>query len=349
MRQNITLKNIASKVGVSVATVSRVLNGQSTKYRISKRTQEIIQKAAKDLNYSPNQLARSLRLNRTNTIAYINPDISNPFFSSIGKSIVNHARKSGYSIVLCDSEESTDMEKSLIKIMLEHKVDGLIISPVGLNATHLMELYNRKIPIVLLDRYFPNVNIPYVTSNNYQGAVEAVSLLIQNGHSRIACIQGLRNTSPNNDRVKGYIDAHKKYHLPVDFDLIVGESFGEENGYIQTKLLLNNKNIPTAIFAVSNLISLGALRALKEENLRVPDDMSIISFDDQPYSQFLSTPMTTVTQQSFQIGQVATELIIEQIETKREVEQESVLLPTKLIIRSSVKKKLKSHLKVYSG
>jgi LacI family transcriptional regulator len=349
MRPNTTLKHIAIKVGVSVATVSRVLNGKSAKYRISKKTQDIIQKAARDLNYSPNQLARSLRLNRSNTIAYVNPDISNPFFSSIGKSIVKHARKSGYSIVLCDSEENTDLEQSLIKVMLEHKVDGLIISPVGLKSSHLVELFNRKVPIVLLDRYFPNVEIPYVTSDNYNGAMEAISYLIENGHNKIACIQGLKTTSPNNDRVRGYIDAHKKFNLPLYNEFLVGDSFGEENGYIETKLLLKKKKIPTAIFAVSNLISLGALRALKEENFRVPEDMSVISFDEQPYSQFLSTPMTTVAQQSFQIGQIAAKFIIDQIESKKSVDQESILLPTKLVVRSSVKRRVRNNLSLQTA
>lgn len=342
MRQTITLKHIALKVGVSVGTVSRVINGQSAQYRISKKTQEIIQKAAKELNYSPNQLARSLRLNRSNSIAYINPDISNPFFSSIGKSIVKYSRKLGYSIVLCDSEESTDMEVSLIKTMLEHKVDGLIISPVGLKSAHLVELYNRRIPFVLLDRYFPNVDLPFVTSDNYQGSLEAVSLLIENGHTNIVCIQGLKNTSPNNERVRGYLDAFKKYNLSIENNWIVGDSFGEENGYIETKLLLRRKHIPTAIFAVSNLISLGALRALKEENYNVPDDISMISFDDQPYSQFLSTPMTTVAQQSFQIGQIAAKIVIDQIESKSHIELQKVLLPTRIIIRNSIKNKNKS-------
>jgi LacI family transcriptional regulator len=349
MRQNTTLKHIALKVGLSVATVSRVLNGKSSKYRISKKTQALVQKAARELNYSPNQLARSLRLSRSNSIAYINPDISNPFFSSIGKSIVKYARKSGYSIVLGDSEESTDMELSLIQTMVENKVDGLIISPVGLKYSHLVDLYNKRIPIVLLDRYFPDVDLPYVTSDNYQGALEAVSLLIENGHTRIACIQGLVNTSPNNDRVRGYIDAHKKYGLHADPQLIRGDSFGEENGYIETKLLLERKSIPTAIFAVSNLISLGSLRALKENNYNVPNDISMISFDEQPYSQFLSTPMTTVSQQSFQIGQIAAKLMIDQIESKKSPDPKSILLPTKIMVRNSVKRRSKSHLKVQSG
>ena len=336
---NITLKSIADHLNVSVTTVSRVLNGKSDTYRISKETRKRILIAAKELNYSPNQLARGLRLQKSHTIGYIIPDISNPFFSSIAKSVEKFARKSGYSILLCDSEENTELEISLLQLMLNRKVDGLIISPVGIEVQHLLELSRRKIPVVLLDRYFPELDFPFVTSDNYKGALEAVSLLIEYGHKRIACIQGLRKTSPNNDRVKGYIDAHKNNDLPIDQSLIVGDSFGEENGYIETKLLLKNKEIPTAIFAVSNLISLGAIRAITEEGLKIPDDISMISFDDQPYSRFLATPMTTVAQQSAQIGQIATKILMDQIESNTIIEHKGIFLPTSLILRDSVSKR----------
>lgn len=335
---NATLKSIATKLGVSVSTVSRVINGKSSRYRISKDTQDAILKVAKELSYSPNQLARGLRLKRTNTIGYIIPDISNPFFSSIAKSVEKFARKFGYSILLCDSEENTDIEKESLQLMLNRKVDGLIISPVGIEVSHLVTISQKNIPIVLLDRYFPDLNIPFVTSDNYQGALEAVNLLIENGHKRIACIQGLKNTSPNNDRVKGYKDAHRKHDLEIDESLLVGDSFGEENGYIETKLLLKKSVLPTAIFSISNLISLGAIRAISEEGLKIPDDISMISFDDQPYSRFLSTPMTTVSQQSAQIGQIATKLLIDQIESNRSVEAKGIFLPTKIIMRESVKR-----------
>ncbi len=333
---NPTLKSIAQKLGVSVSTVSRVINGKSVHYRISKETEELVLKAAQDLSYSPNQLARGLRLKRTHTIGYIIPDISNPFFSSIAKSVENSARKLGYSILLCDSEESTEIESSSLKLMINRKVDGLIISPVGLIVDHLVDISQKNIPIVLLDRYFPNLKIPFVTSNNYQGAFDAVNYLIENGHTCIACIQGLVKTSPNNDRVKGYRDAHFENNLVVNESLIVGDSFGEENGYLETKLLLKQSKLPTAIFSISNLISLGAMRAISEEGLKIPADISMISFDDQPYSRFLSTPMTTVAQQSTQIGQIATKLLIDQIESHRNFEPKGIFLPTKMIIRDSV-------------
>ena len=342
---NVTLKSIADRLDVSVTTVSRVLNGKSDRYRISKETQELINSAAKELNYSPNQLARGLRLKRTNTIGYIIPDISNPFFSSIAKSVEKSARKSGYSILLCDSEENTKIEENLLQLMVDRKVDGLIISPVGLEVNHLLKIAQKNIPIVLLDRYFPDLSLPFVTSDNYKGALEAVNMLIDNGHNRIACIQGLINTSPNNDRVRGYIDAHKQHNLIVDKKLIVGDSFGEENGYIETKLLLKLEDRPTAIFAISNLISLGAIRAISEEGLKIPDDISMVSFDDQPYSRFLSTPMTTVSQQNSQIGQIAIKLLIDQIESNRQLEPKGIFLPTKLISRDSVKRNINLGLK----
>jgi len=335
---NVTLKSIADRLNVSVTTVSRVLNGKSDRYRISRETQELINTAAKELSYSPNQLARGLRLKRTNTIGYIIPDISNPFFSSIAKSVEKSARKLGYSILLCDSEEDTKIEENLLQLMIDRKVDGLIISPVGIEVNHLRRIAQKNIPIVLLDRYFPELNLPFVTSDNYKGAFEAVNMLIEYGHRRIACIQGLVNTSPNNDRVRGYIDAHKTHDLLVDKKLIVGDSFGEDNGYIETKLLLKQDNLPTALFAVSNLISLGAIRAISEEGLKIPDDISMVSFDDQPYSRFLSTPMTTVSQQNAQIGQIAIKLLIDQIESNRQLEPKGIFLPTKLISRDSVKR-----------
>ena len=340
MKNNtVTLKSIADHLNVSVTTVSRVLNGKSNTYRISKETERKILKAASELNYTPNQLARGLRLQKSHTIGYIIPDISNPFFSSIAKSVEKSARKFGYSILLCDSEENTELEISLIQLMLNRKVDGLIISPVGIEVSHLVNLSVKKMPIVLLDRYFPNLDLPFVTSDNYQGAFEAVNMLIEYGHRRIACIQGLRKTSPNNDRLRGYIDAHKKNDLPIDESLIVGDSFGEENGYIETKLLLKKRDIPTAIFAVSNLISLGAIRAITEEGLKIPEDVSMISFDEQPYSRFLSTPMTTVAQQSMQIGQFATKILIDQIENKNSIEPKGIFLPTRIIMRDSVSKR----------
>ncbi len=335
---NPTLKDIAERVGYSVSTVSRVLSGMGPNYRISKAAQEKIYEAAREMNYKVNPIARGLRLQKTMTIGLVIPDISNPFFSQIARNVEREARKNGYSIILCDSEEDTAREIRSVEILRQHKVDGLIISTVGQDANHIMNIFQKKIPMVVVDRIFPELGIPFIASDNYQGAFEAISHFIENGHKVIACIQGLLNTFPNNERVRGYIDAHNKYNLPVDKSLIVGDSYGKQNGYIEMKLLLQRKTRPTAVFACSNLISLGILQAMFDEDLRVPEDISIISFDDQPYSNFLATPMTTVAQQSEEMGSIAVRLLLDQLNSHENYPSKSIFLSTKLIMRKSVKK-----------
>lgn len=344
-QKSLTIENIAEKTGLSVSTISRVLNGKAKQYRICDATAELILKTAREMNYTPNQLARGLRLNKTFTIGYIIPDISNPFFAGIARTVEKFARKMGYSVIISDSEEDTKLEISSVRLLLERKIDGLIISPVGNETHHLTELKKRNIPIVLIDRYFPELGFPFITSENYKGALEAVSYLIENGHRRIACIQGLQNAIPNVERVRGYIDAHKKFKLEIDESLIAGDSFGEENGYVETKLLLRRKTLPTAIFGVSNLISLGALKALREEGLSVPGDISLITFDDQPYLDFMAPPVTSVKQQISEIGNIATKLLLDNIDSGKSTGNEGIYIPTKLIIRNSVKNILDNHIK----
>ena len=217
-------------------------------------------------------------------------------------------------------------------------IEGLIVAPVGQICEHLEIVYKSGLPIVTIDRYFPQKEFPFVTSDNYKGAYDAVLYLIENGHRKIACIRGLENTTPNNDRIRGYKDALSENNIPVVGSLIVGNSFGEQNGYTEAKILLKLEKRPTAIFAFSNLISLGALKAIAEENLSVPEDISIVAFDDQPYFDHLATPMSTVAQQHNEIGQIATKIIFNQIKSKTSSVAEGVLIPTKLIKRASVKR-----------
>lgn len=333
-----TLKTIAEEVGYSVATVSRVLNGQASEYRISKEAEQLITEVARKIDFSPNILAKGLRKKRTFTLGLVIPDISNPFFSNIVRNIERAARKMGYSIILCDSDENTDLEIQLLQTLKARKVDGLIVFPVGIDGRHLLKVFEQGIPLVLIDRCFPEFDIPFVCSDNYAGAKEAVSYLLENGHRLIACIQGLQNTMPNNDRVRGYRDAYRELGVEVKEHLIVGSSFGMHNGYIEAKMLLNLKNRPTAIFACSNLIALGSLQAISEENLAVPNDISIVSFDDQTYSSFLRTPMTTINQQGEEMGEISVRLLLNQLDKHLDKNQNTkIYLPTKLIKRKSVK------------
>jgi LacI family transcriptional regulator len=332
-----TLKAIARELGVSVTTVSRSLNGKAQEYGISPKTEEAVRKAAKRLHFSPDPLARGLRLNRTLSIGLIIPDISNPYFAAIARNVEMAARTGGYSVILCDSEENTDLEAESLTLLRDRKVDGLIIAPVGQSAAHFEAIQDERPPAVVIDRHFPRLRLPYVISDNYRGAMEATRHFIEHGHRVIACVQGLARTSPNQERVRGYRAALKENGIPADDSLVAGSSFSEENGYICAKLLIKKARGITAVLALSNLIALGILRALSEEGLRVPDDVSIICFDDQPYCAYLNPPMTAVEQNKEQMGRIAVRLLLDQIQSAQAPAQEGIVLPTRLIERSSVR------------
>ncbi len=203
-----------------------------------------------------------------------------------------------------------------------------------------MDLVESGLPMVLVDRFFPDTSIPYVSSDNVNGAKQATEYLIANGHRRIICLQGLHGTSPNEFRLRGYKEALAAHHIPVDRSLIVGDSFTEQSGYIETKLLLRTQPDARAILAFSNVNALGAIRALVEDRRKIPDDMSIISFDDPAYAPFLSPPMTTIAQSYSEMGAVAVKLLFDQIQFPRRQTKGGILLPTTLAVRQSVRKKV---------
>lgn len=332
----ITLKDVAKRAGFSVSTVSRVLNGRGYKHRISERTIQIIERVAGELDYRPNQLARGLRLKKTHAIGLVIPDISNPFFAHVSRIIQTESYKLGYTLMVCNTNENQDTEIEQILLLRSKGVDGFIIMPVGLESAHINELLNDNIPLVLLDRCFNDLKTNSVLVDNYTGAYQATEYLIECGHQRIAIIQGLPNTSTNNMRVKGYRDALAHYGIAVDEKLIVGKDYRRENGYIETKFLLNLTSRPTAIFCTSDLITLGTLDAIFEEHYRIPEDVSIVSFDDIDFAPFLFSPLTAVSQPKQLMGEMAVKLLLEDIKSRGGKEKSRIVLKPKLNIRKSV-------------
>jgi len=331
------IKELAALAKLSTATVSRILNGKGRAYRISAATCERVLSLAARYHYSPNRIARGLKLEKTETIGLIIPDIANPFFASIAKTIELESRKKGYSIILCDSQDDIITEKELLILLAGRKVAGIIIAPAGTGCSHLCEFDRARIPVILVDRYFPDLEIPYVTTDNYQGAYHATRFLIESGHSRIACIQGTPGISSSVERVKGFTDALVAHGISTDSCFIVGNDFGELNGYTETMALLKQKDRPSAIFALGNLISLGMLRAISDAGLQIPRDVSTVTFDDQPYAAFLKTPMTAVEQPRLEIARRAVEALFEAIETGKPVDPEiRITLMPELIVRDSV-------------
>jgi LacI family transcriptional regulator len=340
MRKKVNdIRDLAEIVGLSATTVSRVLNGKAISYRISEKTQERVLKAAKDYNYTPNKIARGLKLSKTDTLGLIIPDISNPFFSDIASSIEREAYNKGYSLILCDSNEDQKMENELIELLRSHKVDGIIIAPIGTDYENIKNTFNSGMPLVVIDRSSPETGLPSITSDNYQGGYDAVNYMISMGHKKISCIQGIPKSQPSLERVRGFKDALRHGNIDFDNNMIVGDDFSTDNGYRQTRILFSLDDAPTAIFALSNLIGLGVIKAVHEMGLKIPDDISLISFDEQPYSAFLGTPMTTVDQKKSEMGQLAVAVLVEYIKNKEYRKKVvNMKLKTILIVRNSVRK-----------
>ena len=333
-----TLQYMAEQSGMSVTTISRVLSGQGERYRISKQTETMVHELARKFNFVPDRPARELRLKKTLTIGLVVPDLSNPFFAAIAREVTFGGRKQGYSLYLCVSQDTTELEVQQLAVLKSRSVAGVVLCPVGQSSRHLEEFVQARYPIVLVDRFFPDLPLPYVSSDNVSGARQATELLIANGHRRVACLQGVRGTSPNEFRIRGYRETLAAHQLPIEENLIVGDNFSEQSGYIETKLLLKREPGVKAILALSNANALGAIRALGEEQLKIPDDISLISFDDTPFSVCLATPLTTVAQQCSSIGEVAVKLLFDQIQSSRRQTHGGILLPTNLVVRQSVKR-----------
>lgn len=336
---NVTIQSMAQTLGVSVTTISRVLNGLGEKFRISKNTIELVTITAEKLNYRPNNIAKGLRLKKSSTIGLIVPDITNSWFAKLALSIENEARKHHYNIFLCNSNDDITVERKAISLLQNWMVDGIIIAPIGLESDHLIRASKQGTPVVLIDRFFEGVALPYISSNDYESALEANQYLIDNGHKKIACFQGIVGTSVNNQRVNGYKQALKKNKIPFDTQLIMGTDFGYHNGYTCAKKLIKTlaKTNITAIFSTGNQITLGILKACKEEGIQIPNDLSIVSFDEQLYSDLLYTPLTTVSHMSENLGEITLKILLPQINKTNKIKPKNVVLNSKLIIRDSVK------------
>jgi LacI family transcriptional regulator len=338
-RNNVTIQSIAQTLGVSVSTISRVLNGLGEQFRISKRTIELVTVTAEKLNYRPNNIAKGLRLKKSSTIGLIVPDITNAWFAQLALGIEKEARKHHYNIFLCNSNDDIKIEKKSIALLQSWMVDGIIIAPIGLESEHLVKASKSGTPLVLIDRFFEGVDLPYISSNDFEGSLEATQYLINHGHKKIACFQGIVGTSPNNQRVNGYKQALKNKKIPFDPTLVMGGDFGFASGYTNAKKLIKtlSKTRITAIISMGNQITLGILKALKEEGVRIPGDISLISFDEQEYSDLLFTPLSTVSHMNENIGDLSIKMLLNQFGKSSRTKPKNIVLNSKLIIRDSVK------------
>lgn len=333
--QKVNITDIAAETGLSISTVSRVLNGKAEQYRISKKSQQIVIESAKEFNYVANHFAANLRSGKSKTIALIVPSLNNPFFADLASTINAEVRRHGYTTMISDSEENLEIEKMELEKIMSRNFEGLIIAPCGNHWEHIEKLFEQGLPIICIDRYFEDLNIPYVSTDNYDGSYSATKYLIENGHSAIACIQGIQQSTPNRLRVKGFKDAMEEAGL--ESYNIVGDDFTVQNGYIETKLLLQHNERPTALFTLSNTIALGCKKALKEMNVGIPDDISMITFDDHPYLDYLATPLSCIAQPVNDISKIAIKFLFTQI-NHHENKINQILLKPEIKLRKSVRR-----------
>ncbi|MFN3189491.1 MAG: LacI family DNA-binding transcriptional regulator [Aureliella sp.] len=325
MSKTVTLNDVATEAGVSPSTASRALSGKASDYRISQSTTDAIQAAADRLGFRPSTLARSLRLKRSGLIGVVVPDIANPFFASIASEITEAAEVADLHVVLADSQGQTEREASLVHKLLARQAEALVVCPVGVESSHLAQARDSGIPVVLVDRTFPDSDFVQVTSQHAKGAEKAIRMLTAQGHSEIGILQGLPGTLPNEARLQGTQKALTEAGIAFDTKNISGSDFTEESGVESARALLEANPNLTAFFAFSMLNAFGALRVARERNLHIPDDISIVAFDDSPVADFMEVPISTVTQDVSRLGKLAGKLIVQAVlgngKTRRKLHQ----------------------------
>lgn len=335
----ITIKDIARSLKISPSTVSRALKDHPD---ISPATKKAVRELATELDYQPNSVALSLRKSKTFTIGVIIPQIVHHFFSTVISGIEDVAYKAGYHVMICQSNESFDREKASAQALLASRVDGMLVSVAQetKDIKHFETLLGRGIPIVFFDRVASGLDTSSVVVDDFGGAYRAVEYLIKSGCRRIAHLAGPETLEISKNRIKGYEKALDDYGLTLNPDYIVTAGLTLEDGRKACLELLEKGERPDAIFAANDPLAIGALKVLKEKGIRIPEDISVIGFSDEPITALIEPPMTTVAQPGFEMGQLATRLLLNEISHKSDEERQPSVqreLKTELVIRESTK------------
>ncbi|GAQ24625.1 MULTISPECIES: LacI family DNA-binding transcriptional regulator [Tepidanaerobacter] len=333
----VTIKEVAKKAGVSPSTVSRVLNGSDV---VAEDTKEKVMAAVKSLNYRPNFLAQGLKDGKTKTIGLIIPNIRNPIYPVIARGVEDVARKYGYTVILCNTDEDTEIEKESIQKLRKRWVDGLIIAPAAKKVEHLEELEQEGFPMVVIVRKL-DIKANMIVIDNFQAAYDAVSFLIKTGHRRIAIVKGNQQLALYRDRFSGYKQALLDAGIPIEYELITGDDSDSIqwslDGYNAVNSLLNRNIEFDAVFATTDLRAIGAIRAIKDHNLRVPDDISVIGFDNLEFSSLIDPPLSTVSQPFYDIGARAASKVLQLCSKDNPSGAMVEIMPSELIIRKSTR------------
>lgn len=333
MGKNATIVDIARDAGCSINTVSRALNNMPG---VSAASRTRVLTSARRLGYVPSRIARSLLTKRTRTLGVIVTDCTNPFYARLIRAIDDTALRFDYSVVLCNSSEEHEREVRAVQLLIESRVDGILITPVQFSSKHILDLIKRNIPFVLMGRRFPDLDTCYVTSDNQAGAREATSLLLSLGHRRIGHVTGRLEISSVQERLAGYRETLTAYGVEFDESLVARAERDVEGGRECARRLLALSPRPSAIFAYNDLQALGVMQAARELDLRVPKDLAVVGYDNIELSALLEVPLTTVAQPSHEIGRAGATLLFRLIEGGDVApEERTVVLAPQLVIRAS--------------
>jgi len=327
-----TIKDVALKANVSTTTVSHVVN--STRF-VSDKVRHDVELAIRELNYVPSAVARSLKSNTTKTIGMLIPNCSNPYFAEIVRSVEDHCFGAGYALILCNTDDDPHRQAAYLQVISEKRIDGAIIISTGEDKDLLRLLKGLPIPTVLLDREIQEVNCDLVETSHLQGAMMATEHLIGMGHRRIACVAGPANLNSSAQRIEGWRAALAKNSLAAEASHLLWHSdFSSQGGFTTMQSILRSPQVPSAVFVCNDLMCIGALSAAHQAGVRVPQDMSLIGFDDIELARFASPTLSTIAQPKHRIGVTAVDMVLERIQGGR-VEARQVILQPELIVRNS--------------
>jgi len=332
-RLRYTVRDVAQEAGVSIATVSRVLN---TPDSVSIKTQDKVHEAIKRLNYARNQVASSLRSSSSAMVGFVVSDITNPFFVRVIKSAERVLRSHDYTMLICDSEEDPAKEYNYLNDLFARQIDGLIIIPSIEHNKIPQILKSRDVPTVFVDRYLSD-RFDCIMSNNQAGISLLVSHLASKGYHKIGLVCGSLDTLTGRQRYEAFTKMLKLYNLPFDHNWTRFCDFSVEGGYKATRELIASKSIPEALIASNNLTGIGALRAIHDSNLEIPRDIGLVVFDEVILGDVTNPPLTVVEQPSDLIGAEAARLLVNRMYGNTSLPPQIVVYDPKLIVRGSTR------------
>ena len=329
-----TIKDVAKMAGVSTTTVSHVIN--KTRF-VAEDTEKLVLQAIKDLNYSPSAVARSLKINTTKSIGMIVTTSETPYFAEIIHAVEEHCYRQGYSLFLCNTQNNAEKIRNHLDMLAQKRVDGILVMcseylPDSLNILTNFE----TIPMVVMD-WGPNVDTDIIQDNSFNGGYLATQHLIENGHKHIGIIAGELSKTTAKTRYEGFVHAMQEAGLIINPNWVMEGFFEPEDGYECMNKILRQDTLPTAVFCCNDVMALGAISAITEKGLRVPDDISIIGYDNIHSSRFYAPPLTTIHQSKSRLGAQAVNLLFERIANK-DNERETIEIHPELVVRKSVKK-----------